>query len=88
MRAKSVLQTATAALMLPAATTSASRAQDDFSNRNLAAQVRLTNTLRDRLQMPGTDDVVVSPAGIASALALLDVGTNDGFRETSRALLG
>jgi serpin B len=101
MRTKEILRTTAAALMLLIATTAAPRAQDPpgirilpmrdaaFSLRTLAAQVRLTETLVDRLPSSRTDDnVVVSPAGVASALALMDIGTSDRFRETSRALLG
>jgi serpin B len=101
MRTKEILRTTAAALMLLIATTAAPRAQDPpgirilpmrdaaFSLRTLAAQVRLTTTLVDRLPSSRTDDnVVVSPAGVASALALMDIGTSDRFRETSRALLG
>jgi serpin B len=101
MRTKEILRTTAAALMLLIATTAAPRAQDPpgikiapmrdaaFSMRTLAAQVRLTETLVDRLPSSRTDDnVVVSPAGVASALALMDIGTSERFRETSRALLG
>jgi serpin B len=73
-----------AALLAPLA----ARAQDAAADRAVAAQTRLTTTLVARLQPTGTENAVVSPAGIAAVLALLDVGTSDGFREVAHTVLG
>jgi serine protease inhibitor len=64
------------------------RAQDAAAGRTLAAQARLTTTLVDRLQPTGKENAIVSPAGIAAVLALLDLGTSSGFREAAHTVLG
>jgi len=63
-------------------------AQESYSDRTLAAQARLTSTLIQRLQLSDKDNAIVSPAGVAAALALLDVGTSDGFRQAAHSVLG
>jgi serpin B len=68
--------------------TGIAHAQDSSSDRTLAAQTRLTATLVTHLQVTDRDNAIVSPAGIAAALALLDIGTSDGFRQTARGVLG
>jgi len=73
-----------AALLAPVA----ARAQDAAADRVVAAQTRLTTTLVARLQPTGKENAVVSPAGIAAVLALLDVGTSDNFREAAHSVLG
>ena len=73
-----------AALLAPVAV----RAQDAAADRTAAAQARLTATLVERLQPTGRENAIVSPAGVAAALALLDVGTSDGFRAAARTVLG
>jgi len=73
-----------AALLAPFA----GHAQDAAAERTLAAQAKLTTALVDRLQPQGSENAIVSPAGIAAVFALLDVGTSDGFRETARTVLG
>lgn len=64
------------------------RAQDAAAERTAVAQARLTATLVTGLQETGKENAVVSPAGIAAVLALLDLGSSDGFRETAHTVLG
>jgi serpin B len=63
-------------------------AQDAAAERTLAAQVRLTTALVDRLQPTGKENAVLSPAGVAAVFALLDLGTSDRFRDAAHAVLG
>jgi serine protease inhibitor len=74
------------ALALLVATTA--NAAPELSDRILSAQVRLSKDLVERLQTRPGETAVVSPAGVAAALALLDVGTDDKFRAASQRLLG
>lgn len=73
------------ALLVATAATSANAAPED---RILSSQVRLTTSLVERLQTRPGETAVVSPAGVAAAMALLDLGTDDKFRNTARRVLG
>jgi serine protease inhibitor len=83
MKAWSVRAAASALALLLA--TAASAAPED---RILSSQVRLSTTLVERLQTAPGATTVVSPAGIAAAMALLDLGTDDRFRSTAQRVLG
>jgi serpin B len=83
MKGWSVRATVSALALLVA--TAASAAPED---RMLSAQVRLSNTLVERLQTEPGATAVVSPAGVAAAMALLDIGTDDKFRSTAHRVLG
>lgn len=85
MKAWSV-RAAVSALALLAAT--AAHAGTDLSDRILVAQVKLSTSLVERLQTRPGETAIVSPAGVAAAMALLDVGTDDKFRATSHRVLG
>jgi serpin B len=80
------IRAAASALALMVAT--AAHAGADLSDRILAAQVRLSTSLVERLQTRPGETAVVSPAGVAAAMALLDLGTDDTFRATSHRVLG
>lgn len=81
-------RTVPALLLAGLAASSRAEAQESFVDRTLAAQTRLTARLIDRLQAKGTENVIVSPAGVASAFALLDVGTSESYRAAARNVLG
>lgn len=66
----------------------AANAAPELSDRILSAQVRLSTTLVERLQTRPGETAIVSPAGVAAAMALLDVGTDDKFRQTAQRVLG
>jgi serine protease inhibitor len=85
MKAWSV-RAAVSALALMVAT--AANAAPELSDRILSAQVRLSTSLVERLQTRPGETAVVSPAGVAAALALLDVGTDDKFRAAAQRVLG
>lgn len=85
MRAWSV-RAAVNALALMVAT--AAHAGPDLSDRILSAQVKLSASLVERLQTRPGETAIVSPAGVAAAMALLDVGTDQTFRATSQRVLG
>lgn len=68
--------------------TTAAVAGAEQSDRLLSAQIRLSNSLVERLQTTPGETAVVSPAGVAAALALLDLGTDDTFRKASQRVLG
>ena len=85
MKAWSV-RAAVSALALMVAT--AAHAAPELSDRILSAQVRLSTSLVERMQTRPGETAVVSPAGVAAALALLDVGTDDKFRATAQRVLG
>jgi serpin B len=74
------------ALML--ALVPAAQAGADLSDRILAAQIRLSNTLVERLQTRPGETAIVSPAGVAATFALLDIGTDAKFRATAQRVLG
>jgi serpin B len=80
------IRAAASALALMAAT--AAHAGADLSDRILSAQVKLSTSLVERLQTRPGETAVVSPAGVAAAMALLDLGTDDAFRATSHRVLG
>ena len=80
------IRAAVSALELMAAT--AAHAGADLSDRILSAQVRLSTSLVERLQTRPGETAVVSPAGVAAAMALLDLGTDEPFRATSHRVLG
>lgn len=63
-------------------------AQDAAAERTAVAQTRLTAALVDRLQETGKENAIVSPAGIAAVLAMLDLGSSDNFRQAAHAVLG
>jgi serpin B len=64
------------------------RAQQEANERTLAAQSKLTTVLIGRLQQTGKENTIISPAGVAAALALLGLGASDGFREATHVVLG
>jgi serpin B len=74
------------ALALMVAT--AANAAPELSARILSAQIRLSTSLVERLQTRPGETAIVSPAGVAAAMALLDIGTDDKFRLTARRVLG
>ena len=80
------LRVAVSALALLVA--AAANAAPELSDRILSAQVRLSTSLVERLQTRPGDTAIVSPAGVAAAMALLDVGTDDGFRQAAQRVLG
>jgi serpin B len=80
------IRAAASALALMVAT--AAHAGADLSDRILSAQVKLSTSLVERLQTRPGETAVVSPAGVAAAMALLDLGTDDAFRATSHRVLG
>jgi serine protease inhibitor len=80
------IRAAASALALVVAT--AAHAGTELSDRILSAQVRLSTSLVERLQTRPGETAVVSPAGVAAAMALLDVGTDANFRATSHRVLG
>lgn len=86
MRAWSVRAAAASALMLLLATTA--NAGSDLSDRILAAQVRLSVNLVERLQTRPGETAIVSPAGVAATLALLDIGADNKFRNAAQRVLG
>lgn len=63
-------------------------AGSELSDRVLFSQVQLSNSLIERLQSRPGETVIVSPAGVAAALALLDIGTDEAFRTASQRVLG
>lgn len=77
---------AVSALALLMAT--AADAAPELSDRILSAQIRLSTNLVERLQTRPGETAIVSPAGVAAAMALLDVGTDGTFRATSQRVLG
>jgi serpin B len=81
----SVRATASALALL---VTTAANAAPEPSDRLLSAQVKLTTSLVERLQTRPGETAIVSPAGVAAAMALLDLGTGDKFRATSARVLG
>lgn len=80
------IRAAASALALVVAT--AAHAGTELSDRILSAQVKLSTSLIERLQTRPGETAVVSPAGVAAAMALLDVGTDANFRATSHRVLG
>lgn len=66
----------------------AANAAPELSDRILSAQVRLSTSLVERLQTRPGVTAIVSPAGVAAAMALLDVGTDDKFRQAAQRVLG
>jgi serpin B len=80
------IRAAVSALALVVAT--AAHAGTELSDRILSAQVKLSTSLVERLQTRPGETAVVSPAGVAAAMALLDVGTDANFRATSHRVLG
>ncbi len=80
------VRAAVSALALLVAT--AANAAPEVSDRILSAQVRLSTSLVERLQTRPGETAIVSPAGVAAAMALLDVGTDDKFRDAARRVLG
>ena len=68
--------------------TTAAYAGAEQADRLLSAQIRLSNSLVERLQTTPGATAVVSPAGVAAALALLDLGTDETFRKASQRVLG
>jgi serine protease inhibitor len=80
------IRAAASALALVVAT--AAHAGTELSDRILSAQVKLSTSLVERLQTRPGETAVVSPAGVAAAMALLDVGTDANFRATSHRVLG
>jgi serine protease inhibitor len=85
MNGWSVRATVSALALLLATTANAA---PELSDRILSAQVRLSTSLVERLQSRPGETAVVSPAGVAAAMALLDLGTDDKFRATSHRVLG
>ena len=83
MKGWSVRATVSALALLVA--TAANAGPED---RILSAQIRLSTTLVERLQTRPGETAVVSPAGVAAAMALLDLGTDDRFRNTAQRVLG
>jgi serine protease inhibitor len=83
MKGWSVRATLSALALLVA--TGANAAPED---RILSSQVRLSNSLVERLQTTPGATAVVSPAGVAAAMALLDLGTDDRFRKAAQRVLG
>src|SRR5262245_50633097 len=84
MKARSVRAAVSAILVMVATAANAV----ELSDRILSAQVRLTTSLVERLQTRPGETAIVSPAGVAAALALLDVGTDANFRAASQRVLG
>ena len=80
------VRAAVSALALLVAT--AANAAPELSDRILSSQVRLSTNLVERLQTRPGETAIVSPAGVAAALALLDVGTDDKFRDAAQRVLG
>jgi serine protease inhibitor len=80
------VRAAVSALALMVAT--AANAAPERSDRILSAQVRLSTSLIERLQTRPGETAIVSPAGVAAAMALLDIGTEDKFRLTAQRVLG
>lgn len=80
------VRAAVSALALLVAT--AANAAPELSDRILSAQVRLSTSLVERLQTRPGETAIVSPAGVAAAMALLDVGTDDKFRSVAHRVLG
>lgn len=80
------VRAAVGALALLVAT--AAHAAPELSDRILSAQVRLSKSLVERLQTRPGETAIVSPAGVAAAIALLDVGTDDTFRQAAQRVLG
>jgi serpin B len=80
------IRAAVSALALVA--TTAAHAGTELSDRILSAQVKLSTSLVERLQTKPGETAVVSPAGVAAAMALLDVGTDANFRATAHRVLG
>jgi serpin B len=80
------VRAAVSALALLVAT--AANAAPEVSDRILSAQVRLSTTLVERLQTRPGETAIVSPAGVAAAMALLDLGTDDKFRDAAQRVLG
>lgn len=66
----------------------AAQAGADLSDRILSAQIRLSGNLVERLQTRPGETAIVSPAGVAATLALLDIGTDDTFRAAAQRVLG
>ena len=80
------IRAAVSALALMVATTA--HAGAELSDRILSAQMKLSTSLVERLQTRPGETAVVSPAGVAAAMALLDVGTDATFRATAHRVLG
>jgi serpin B len=80
------IRAAVSALALLVAT--AAHAGTELSDRILSAQIKLSSSLVERLQTRPGETAVVSPAGVAAAMALLDVGTDADFRAVSHRVLG
>jgi serine protease inhibitor len=64
------------------------RAQDALATRTFNAQANLAKTLISRVQSTDQDNAIVSPAGVAAAFALMDVGTSGWFRDAAHRVLG
>lgn len=85
MRRWSVRVAAASALALLVSTVSHA---GDLSERILSAQIRLSSDLAERLQTRPGETAIVSPAGVAATLSLLDIGTNSAFRNAAQRVLG
>lgn len=80
------VRAAVSALALLVAT--AANAGTELSDRILSSQIRLSTNLVERLQTRPGETAIVSPAGVAAALALLDLGTDSKFRSVAQRVLG
>lgn len=68
--------------------TTAANAGSDISDRILSAQIRLSTSLVERMQTRPGETAIVSPAGVAAVMTLLDLGTDGNFRSMAQRVLG